>query len=416
MDLIEDCVHCGFCLPTCPTYLLWGEEMDSPRGRIVLMRSGLEEDGPMSEAMVTHFDRCLGCMACVTSCPSGVRYDRLIETTRPQVERNFDRSRRERLLRKAVFGAFTHPGRMRALVPFVSASRRLGLTKLATGERFARRWPRLASLASLAPDVGGRDVFARLPPFTPAAGASRGLVGLLQGCVQRAFFPRANAATARVLAAEGFDVAAPKLPSCCGALMLHTGYEDEAKELARKAIEMFEDCDFVVTNAAGCGSAMKDYGFLFEGDSHWAQRAAALSDKVRDVTELLASNEALAKRHPLRLTVAYHDACHLAHAQQIRAQPRELLCSIPRLELVEPDEWAICCGSAGIYNLLEPEAARALGERKAANLLATKPDAIASGNPGCSLQIRAHLTRAGSQLPIYHPIELLDRSLRGLVR
>ena len=410
MEVIEDCVHCGFCLPTCPTYLLWGEEMDSPRGRIVLMRAGLEEDDSMSEAMVTHFDRCLGCMACVTSCPSGVRYDRLIETTRPQVERNFDRSLRERLLRKAVFGAFTHPGRMRALVPFVSASRRLGLTKLATSERIAGRWPRLASLASLAPDVRSRDAFHRLPPFVPGAGTRRGLVGLLQGCVQRAFFPGVNAATARVLSAEGFDVAVPKLPACCGALMMHTGYEDEAKEHASRAIEIFESCDYVVTNAAGCGSAMKDYRFLFEDDPHWGERAAKLSDKVRDVSELLV-DEPRARRHPVRLTVAYHDACHLAHAQQIRNQPRDLLRSIPDLELVEPDEWAVCCGSAGIYNLLEPDAARALGERKAANLMATRPDAIAAGNPGCTLQIRAHLTRAGSAVPVYHPIELLERSL-----
>lgn len=411
-ELIEDCVHCGFCLPTCPTYLLWGEEMDSPRGRIVLMRAGLEEHTSMSDAMVTHFDRCLGCMACVTSCPSGVRYDRLIETVRPQVERNFDRTPRERLLRKAVFGAFTHPGRMRALVPLVSASRRLGLTRLARSERVGRRWPRLASLASLAPDVGARDAFARLPGFVPAAGPRRGLVGLLQGCVQRAFFPRVNAATARVLSAEGYDVAAPKLPSCCGALMMHTGYEEEAKEHARRAIEIFEDCDYVVVNAAGCGSAMKDYGFLFEDDQKWAGRAASLSAKVRDVSELLAV-EPRAPRHPVRLTIAYHDACHLAHAQQIRNQPRDLLRSIPDLELVEPDEWAVCCGSAGIYNLLEPEAARALGERKAANLMATEPDAIAAGNPGCTLQIRAHLARAGSPVPVYHPIELLERSLSG---
>ncbi len=413
MELIEDCVHCGFCLPTCPTYALWGEEMDSPRGRIVLMRAGLEEGSELSDVMATHFDRCLGCMACVTACPSGVQYDRLIEQTRPQVERNYPRTRSERLGRRASFALFTHPNRLRALIPMLALARRLRLDRAVAEGPLGRRWPRLATLASLAPDVRLREAISRLDECTPAAGEQRGRVGLLQGCVQRAFFGATNAATARVLSAEGFEVVAPASVRCCGALMLHTGYEDEARSLARRAIEAFENCDFVITNAAGCGSAMKDYEHLFVNDPEWSERATALSDKARDVTELLGSIQPRAKRHPIALTVAYHDACHLAHAQDVRAQPRALLGEIPQLEIVEPAEWELCCGSAGIYNLLQPEAARQLAERKVDNLLATSAEAIASGNPGCSLQIAGRLRSRGRELPIWHPIQLLDASLRG---
>lgn len=410
MDLIADCVHCGFCLPTCPTYVLWGEEMDSPRGRIVLMRTGLEQGSEM-DPIAVHFDRCLGCMACVTACPSGVRYDRLIEQTRPQVERNLKRSRGELLMRRAIFAAFTHPGRMRALVPAVALVRRLGLDRALAVRRSARRWPRLASLASLAPRVRARDAFSKLDEVTAPAGNRRGRVALLQGCVQRAFFGHVNAATARVLASEGYEVVAPRDPRCCGALMLHTGYEEEAKELGRGAIESFEGFDHVITNAAGCGSAMKDYRYLFEDDPAWAERAARLSDKVMDVSEFLAGIEPAARRNPLPMSVAYHDACHLAHAQQVRTQPRVLMRAIPELELLEPPEWEICCGSAGLYNLLEPEAAGDLGKRKAQNLLATGANAVAAGNPGCALQIASHLDALGHPMPVYHPIELLDASI-----
>jgi len=229
----------------------------------------------------------------------------------------------------------------------------------------------------------------------------------MQGCVQRVFFGDVNAATVRVLAAEGWEVHAPRQPRCCGALQLHTGVEDEARELARKTIDAYEGFDRVVVNVAGCGSAMKEYGYLFEGD----ERAEAFSAKVLDVHELLAEDEPRATRHPLPLKVAYHDACHLAHAQGVRDEPRELLRSIPDLELVEPDEWQICCGSAGIYNLVQPEAAAKLGQRKADNLAATEPDAIAAGNPGCALQIAGYMER---EVPIYHPMTLLDASQRNL--
>ena len=413
-ELVDVCVHCGFCLPTCPTYLLWNEEMDSPRGRIVLMNTALEDADQLSDSMVTHWDRCLGCMACVTACPSGVKYDKLIEATRPQVERNYERSRRDRAFRRFAFETFTHPGRLRALVPLVVAAQRVGLTRAADG--WLARFPRMRAVRSLLPDVSVKAAAARVPETIPAQGTSRGRVGMLLGCVQRVFFDDVNQATARVLAAEGFDVFAPRTVRCCGALMLHSGCEGEALELAKKMIEAFEGCDYVAVNAAGCGSSMKDYGDLLSDDEAWAERAKRFSDKVRDVSELLAASEPVATRHPVPLKVAYHDACHLAHAQRIRSQPRQLLGGIPDLELVEPSEWEICCGSAGIYNVLHPDAGQALGRRKVENLLATGAEAVASGNPGCTLQITAHLREQGRPLPIYHPVQLLDRSIRGVGR
>jgi glycolate oxidase iron-sulfur subunit len=229
----------------------------------------------------------------------------------------------------------------------------------------------------------------------------------MQGCVQRVFFGDVNEATVRVLAAEGWEVHAPRRPRCCGALQLHTGVEDEARELARATIDAYDAFDHIVVNVAGCGSAMKEYGYLFEGD----ERAEAFAAKVRDVHELLAADEPRAERHPVPLKVAYHDACHLAHAQQIRAQPRALLSGIPELELVEPADWELCCGSAGIYNLVQPEPAAELGRRKAANLAATGAQAIAAANPGCAIQISAHMEGRG--VPIYHPMTLLDHSIRG---
>jgi glycolate oxidase iron-sulfur subunit len=409
-DLVDVCVHCGFCLPTCPTYVLWNEEMDSPRGRIVLMNVAVEEADELSDAMVTHWDRCLGCMACVTSCPSGVQYDKLIEATRPQVERNYRRPLRERAFRRFAFEAFTHPGRLRALVPAMVAAQRLGLPRAADGR--LERLPKLQALQKLLPDVSLKAAVARLPEVTPARGKRRGRVGMLLGCVQRVFFHDVNAATARVLAAEGFEVFAPRDVRCCGALMLHSGSEPMALDLAKKMIAAFEDCDYVAVNAAGCGSSMKDDGHLLSDDEEWAERAEQFSGKVRDVSQLLAESDPVAPRHPVPLKLAYHDACHLAHAQKVRSEPRKLLKDIPELELIEPAEWEVCCGSAGIYNLLQPHAGRDLGRRKAENLLATDADAIASSNPGCTLQIAAYLREKGRPLPIYHPVQLVDRSIR----
>ena len=405
---IDTCVHCGFCLPTCPTYLLWGEEMDSPRGRIVLMNAALREEDVLSRAMVTHWDRCLGCMACVSSCPSGVAYDRLIEATRPQVERNFPRTWRERARRRVLFAAFTHPGRLRAFAPLATASARLG------SRRVGRRLPD-RSLAGAVLRLTPRRAapLSRLPTLIPPAGEPRGRVGLLQGCVARVFFHRTNAASAAVLSAEGYEVVAPRRPRCCGALFLHTGYEEEALALGRHTIAAFEGCDSVVVNAAGCGSSLRELGHLLADDPVWAERAAAFSAKVEDVTAFLARTAPRTPRSPLPKRVAYHDACHLAHAQGVRDEPRALLRGIPGLELAEPPEWEVCCGSAGLYNLLQPEPAAALGRRKAGNLLSTEPDVIAAANPGCALQIGTYLEEAARPVPVVHPVELVHAAIEG---
>ncbi|MEJ7703622.1 MAG: heterodisulfide reductase-related iron-sulfur binding cluster [Geodermatophilaceae bacterium] len=411
--LIGDCVHCGFCLPTCPTYVLWGEEMDSPRGRIHLMKQGVEGE-PLTDSMVGHFDACLGCMACVTACPSGVQYDRLIETTRAQVERRHERTRRDRALRGAIFALFPYPKRLRALRGPLRVWQRIGGDRLLrrTGvlERFS---PRLAAMERLAPRLDKAD---RLPERLAAVGARRAVVGMLTGCVQREFFPAVNAATARVLAAEGCDVVLPASQGCCGALSVHNGREPEALRFARALIDSFADAavEWIVVNAAGCGSSMKEYAELLRDDPAYADRAAAFAAKVRDVSEILVELGPVALRHPLPVTAAYHDACHLAHAQGVRAQPRELLRGIPGLELREIAEPEICCGSAGIYNVLFPEPARELGDRKAANVLATGADLLVTANPGCLMQVAASVERAGGSIVLAHTVEVLDASIRGL--
>ena len=410
LDLINDCVHCGFCLPTCPTYVLWGEEADSPRGRIYLMETGLAGE-PMTDSMVQHFDRCLGCMACVTACPSGVRYDRLIEDTRAQVERRHPRTRAERLLRGAIFRLFPYPRRLRLLRGPLRAYQASGVRRL-LGPLLART-PTLATLESLAPRLRRPE---RLPERVPAVGPCRAVVGMLTGCVQRAFFPDVNAATARVLAAEGCDVVLPRAQGCCGALSVHTGREAEAQRFARSLIDAFEDAgvDYLVVNAAGCGSSLKEYGDLLRDDPSYAERAAALAAKVRDVSEVLVELGPVAPRHPLPLSVAYHDACHLAHAQGVRAQPRRLLADIPGLSLREIASAEICCGSAGVWNVLNPEPARELGDRKARDVLATGADLLVTANPGCLMQVAAAVHRAGSVIGLAHTVQVLDASIRGL--
>jgi glycolate oxidase iron-sulfur subunit len=272
-DLIADCVHCGFCLPTCPSYSIFEEEMDSPRGRIVLMRVGNEPGSEASDEMRVHLDRCLGCMACVTACPSGVQYDKLIEQARPQVERNAPRPRRERLYRRLIFALFTHPGRLRVLAPLLWVQQKLGVNRLLADR--VGRVPELQAMLKLAPPVTPRAAIAQLPEVTPAQGTRRGRIALMQGCVQRVFFGDVNAATVRVLSAEGWEVHAPRQPRCCGSLQMHAGVEEEALDLARATIAAYEDFDAVAVNVAGCGSGMKDYAHLLSDNPAWADRAAA---------------------------------------------------------------------------------------------------------------------------------------------
>lgn len=393
--LIADCVHCGFCLPSCPTYVLWGEEMDSPRGRIHLMHQAVT-DNVLTPAMVGHFDACLGCLACVPACPSGVQYDRLIEQTRAEVERRHRRPARQRALRGAVFALFPKPRRLRLLRGPLRLYQKSRLDRLVRRTRVLERLSaNLAAMERLTPRLARPE---RVPEFTPAVGARRARVGLLTGCVQSVFFPEVNAATARVLAAEGCDVVAPAGQGCCGALSLHSGRSTEARRYADGVFETFADVDVIVANAAGCGSALKEHG----------------GSNVRDLSEFLVELGPVAPRHPLAVSVAYQDACHLAHAQGVRAQPRTLLRAVPGLDLRELAEPDLCCGSAGIYNILQPEAARELADRKAAHVAATGAEVLVSANPGCLMQLSVALERAGAAVRAVHVAQVLDASIRGL--
>jgi glycolate oxidase iron-sulfur subunit len=412
-ELIDQCVHCGFCLPVCPTYVLWNEEMDSPRGRIYLIKMASEGQATISRGWVGHFDTCLGCMACMTACPSGVDYGKLIEATRAQIERNHERSATEKLFRRFIFSVFTRPERLRKLRWPLLAYQKSGVQKVLRSTGLLSLLPKkLQTLEALLPRLPAGEATASI---TPAEGTKRRRVGLLLGCVQREFLPQVNAATARVLAAEGCEVAAPPGQPCCGALLVHAGEEARAIALARRTIDAFEraDVDTIVTNAAGCGSNVKQYGHLLRDDPEYAGRAEKFAARCKDVTELLAELEPRARRNPLPLRVAYHDACHLQHAQGVRLEPRSLLERIPKLELVEMAEPAICCGSAGIYNLVQPDAANALGDRKAQLIRRLNADVVATGNPGCLLQLQSSLARAGRKTPVVHTIQLLDASLRG---
>ena len=413
-ELIDKCVHCGFCLPVCPTYVLWNEEMDSPRGRIYLMKMVAEGDATINETWVNHFDACLGCMACVTACPSGVDYAKLIEATRAQIERRYARPASEKRFRRFLFSIFTHPARLRALLLPLRLYQKAGLEALVRRMGIPKLLPaRLRALEALLPQLPAEET---LPELIPAQGDRRRRVGLLLGCVQRVLFSRVNTATARVLAAEGCEVVVPAAQPCCGALLVHAGEEEQALRLARQTIEAFESAhvDAVIINAAGCGSNVKEYGHLLRDDPQYAARAKAFAAKCRDVSEFLAELEPRATYHALRLRVAYHDACHLQHAQGIRTQPRTLLGRIPQLQLLEIPEAAICCGSAGIYNLVQPETAAQLGDRKASHVAALDADVVVSGNPGCLLQLQSALARAGRKLPVRHGVELLDASIRGV--
>jgi glycolate oxidase iron-sulfur subunit len=412
-ELLDTCVHCGFCLATCPTYVLWGQEMDSPRGRIYLMQMARDGVLSMTPQWVQHFDTCLGCMACMPACPSGVDYGKLIEATRSQIERRYTRSPAERWYRRWLFATLPRPDRLKWLRWPLAAYQRTGLQALARRSGLLKLLPSsMQTMEALMPSLAKHETTARV---TPAAGPTRQRVGMLLGCVQREFLSPVNAATARVLAAEGYEVVAPAEQPCCGALLTHAGEEEGALALARRMIEVFERAkvDTIVVNAAGCGSAMKEYGHLLRDDPEYAERARRFSEKCRDVTEVLAAEAPRAVRHPLRLRVAYHDACHLQHAQGVRAQPRALLSQIPGLELVEIPDAAICCGSAGIYNLVQPAAATELGDRKAGFIAPLAPEIVATGNPGCLLQIQSALARAGHSVPVMHTVQVLDASITG---
>jgi glycolate oxidase iron-sulfur subunit len=414
--LLDECVHCGFCLPACPTYQSWGQEMDTPRGRIYLMKAQSEGRLQLSSTLVQHFDRCLGCLACVSACPSGVKYDVLIEQTRAEVEAQYQRPLGDRLFRGLIFALFPYPARLRvlALLQFLYVA--LGLRRLLERSGLLRLLPeRLQRMEALAPQLSWQQLWQRLPAFSAARGPVRQRVALLPGCVQRVYFPGVNQATLRVLSAEGCDVVVPEDLGCCGALSLHAGREQEAQGFARRAIARLEreQVSTILVNAAGCGSAMKHWSRLLANDPEWRARAAKLELKVKDVSEFLTELGPTAPRQPLHLRIAYHDACHLSHGQKVRAQPRALLQAIPGVELVEIPDGDQCCGSAGVYNLLEPQSAQLIGKRKADNIRSVEPELLVSANPGCTLQIQSQLGAAGASIRTAHPIEVLDASIRG---
>lgn len=418
--LIDTCVHCGFCLATCPSYRIIGKETDSPRGRIYLMDAINDGDAPLADSTVQHFDSCLGCLACVTICPSGVQYDQLIAATRPQIERNFERSLPLRLLRRLIFSTFPYPNRMRMLLRPLGLYQKSGLQKLVRSLGVLKQIsPQLAAMESMLPKIAPTAFRDTIPALIPAAGTTRYRVGMLLGCVQRLFNPVVNDATVRVLIANGCEVVVPQTQGCCGALSHHQGQEAQAQELARQMIDAFEntEVDAILVNASGCGHTLKEYGHILKDDPEYGDRAQAFVQKVKDVQEFLADVGLTAPLSPLQdepLTMVYQDACHMLHGQKISLQPRQLLRQIPGVQLREPIDAALCCGSSGVYNILQPDVAEELGQQKVTNLLNTGASVIASANIGCFVQISKHLTIQGQQTPVLHPMQLLDYSIRGI--
>ncbi len=415
-DLLNVCVHCGFCLQTCPTYALWGKEMDSPRGRIHLINMAVEGEVGLTDLYVSHFDHCLGCQACVTACPSGIKYGKLIEAMRGQVERQYRRPLGERLLRRMIAATFSRPKRLRKLAVALRAYQKLGLQRLCRALHLTSLLPEsLRTMEQLMPDLSREESSAILPERVAPQGEKRRIVAMVTGCVQSVFTAQVNAATARVLAAEGCEVLVPQDQDCCGALLLDLGQETEALAMARKMIDRFESLkvDAIIVSAAGCGAVLKDYGYLLRDDPEYRERALAFSAKCKDPSEVLAELPVRAPRHPMSLRVGFHDPCHLQHAQGLREPPRAALRTIPGIELLELPESALCCGSAGVYNLLQPETGRQLGERKIANIVSTRAQVVATGNPGCQLQLAALLNEKGHLLPVKHYMELLDESISG---
>lgn len=405
---ILDCVHCGICLPQCPTYRVLGQEMDSPRGRVYLMRAATEGRIGLSENFVLHMDRCLGCRACETACPAGVPFGRLIEETRGQIERKVPRPLGRWLMGRLLLGVFPERRRLERVLALTRLYQRSGLQRIVRGSGLLRRFPRLRAMERLLPRLPARSA-ERLPAETrPASGSHRGTVALLEGCVQALLFPEVNRATVSLLARAGYRVVVPERQGCCGALHLHWGDRASGRALARRNLAALAGADWIVTNAAGCGAALRDYGHLLGEDP----QAVVLAGRVRDVTELLAEHLP-GPRRPLDLTVTYHEPCHLAHGQRVREAPRTILRAIPGLRLVELSESDLCCGSAGVYNLMEPEIAEQLLVRKLDRVAASGAEVVATGNPGCLLQLRRGLTDRGLAVRAHHPVELLAWSVEG---
>ena len=400
--ILRTCVHCGFCTATCPTYVLLGDELDSPRGRIYLIKDMLENDRPATAKVVTHIDRCLSCLSCMTTCPSGVHYMHLVDHARRHIEETYRRPRGERWLRGLLATLLPQPGLFR--VTLVAAWLAKPLAPLLPA--------RLRAMLALAPRALPAPSPVDRPQVFAAEGARRKRVALLSGCVQTVVAPEINEATVRLLTRHGVEVVVAAGAGCCGALTHHMGKEAPARVAARAAIAAWsreidgEGLDAIVVNASGCGTTVKDYGFMFREDPLWARRAARVSSIARDITEFLSEIGLAPATNATGMRIAYHSACSMQHGQQITAEPKALLAAAGFIVRDVP-EGHLCCGSAGTYNLLQPELAAALRERKLRNIAATRPDAVAAGNIGCIAQL------AAASVPVLHTVELLDWATGG---
>jgi glycolate oxidase iron-sulfur subunit len=414
---VNQCVHCGLCLAYCPTFSELGTEMDSPRGRIFMIKSLAEGRMTLSDSTVRHLSLCLDCRACETVCPAGVPYGRLIEAAKAEIERDRPGALGRRLFRWLNFGLLLgHPRLLGLAATGARLYQASGLQRLVRKSGLVRLLPgTLSAWEALLPPVPARSERTAPPPVTPAEGSQRARVALLTGCVQSVIFAAHNRATARVLAKNGCEVIVPDGQGCCGALNAHGGDHERALAMACRTIDAFEAArvDAVVVNTSGCGAHMKAYGHLLAGDPAYAERARRFAASVRDLAEFLAQEPLRGPLAPVPLTCTYHDPCHVVHGQKIKSEPRRLLAQIPGLRVVELTESDWCCGSAGIYNLTEPEMATRLLHRKVSHVLATGAEAVVTANPGCILQIQAGLGAHDSGVRVMHLVEILDRAYGG---
>jgi glycolate oxidase iron-sulfur subunit len=411
---LDKCVHCGLCLNACPTYRENGLEMDSPRGRIYQMNL-VASGAPIGDSYLQHIELCLACRACETACPSGVQYGRLIEAARADIEQRIQRPFSARLVRGIVFG-WLLPSRtgLRIAAGLLWAYQRLGIQIMARSTGMLKLFGKLGELEQLAPQAELPTFFTQYGKVFPAEGGRRYRVALLGGCIANISFARLNEATVRVLQKNGCEVTVPGGQTCCGALHVHSGLREQARELARRNVDALEagNFDAIITNAAGCGSTLKEYDELLEHDPAYSARAKEFVGRTRDVTEFLSSIELTPPRSRLEVTVTYQDSCHLAHGQKVKAAPRKILKAIPGLKLKEMVAADICCGSAGIYNVVQNEMSMAVLARKMVNVNRTKAEVIATANPGCMLQLRAGACLHGDGQRVAHVVELLDEAYR----
>ncbi|MGI9534388.1 MAG: (Fe-S)-binding protein [Thermodesulfobacteriota bacterium] len=412
-SIIDDCVHCGFCLSACPTYVETGNELDSPRGRIYLIKSVMEEKIPLGNSVVEHLDKCLGCLACETACPSGVKYRFLIESSRAQIERNYRRSLSDKLYRGFIFKLIPYQKKLGMFLPILYLYNKTGIRKLFAATGILRKISKkLYRMEQMIPSVDNIKI-KKYPEVIPSRDETRYKVALLTGCVQNVFFSKTNTATIEVLTKLGCEVIVPTDQTCCGALSNHSGRLEEGREFARKLIDTFIslDIDYLIVNSAGCGSSIKEYGELLANDSEYSERAGKLSGKTRDIIEFIDEIGIKGNLKTMNLKVTYQDACHISHGQSIRTAPRNILSQIPGLQLIEMNESDHCCGSAGIYNLVQPEMAEKILFRKISNIKETGSDMLVAGNPGCLLQIQKGIRENRLKIKTAHPIELLNKAL-----